>query len=272
MLGNPAEPTALRRLVFPAFLALSLALHLALLLYAFDQETVPPQVRVTIGLSSISTRPASETTTAASEKEVSPPLKQEKPDPAPRTAPSPKEPALKPAEPDPLPKAEPDPLPQAEVEPAPVPEAPQVRDTPPPTRVAPPPDVPPAERLKLPRLDKPETVRKSAEDAPASAASAPSAGAITVDLLPSKLRGNPAPIYPPEALRNRIEGRVVLRALISATGTVQSLTVHRSSNVPLLDEAALTAVRAWRFQPGLRAGKAVPCEVAIPIVFEMADR
>src|SRR5262245_6698535 len=55
------------------------------------------------------------------------------------------------------------------------------------------------------------------------------------------------PVYPEVARLARVEGTVVLEAVLDTSGTVTQLRVLRS--VPLLDQAALTAVRQWRYTP-----------------------
>ena len=64
------------------------------------------------------------------------------------------------------------------------------------------------------------------------------------------------PVYPPEARTARVQGVVILEATIGTTGEVSDVEVLRS--VPLLDEAAVAAVRQWRYEPTLVDGVAVP--------------
>lgn len=110
---------------------------------------------------------------------------------------------------------------------------------------------------------KSEVVLQPASDP--SLASAASTGA-DVDQIPSRFY-NPDPEYPPEALAARITGRVVLRVKVDAAGLVTSVAVYRTSGTPVLDTAAMSAVRRWRFQPARRGGHAVPYEIAVPIRF-----
>ena len=58
-----------------------------------------------------------------------------------------------------------------------------------------------------------------------------------------------APVYPPVAQRARVEGVVILEAVIDAQGRVASVRVLRS--IALLDQAAAEAVKQWRFTPAL---------------------
>ena len=62
-----------------------------------------------------------------------------------------------------------------------------------------------------------------------------------------------SPVYPPFALAARIQGDVVLQALVGPDGTVTAADVVRSVH-PLLDEAARRAVLQYSYRPGLRNG------------------
>lgn len=79
--------------------------------------------------------------------------------------------------------------------------------------------------------------------------------------------GNSPPIYPREALDAGREGVVRLRVRVAADGTVDSLSVEISSGDNSLDNAALNAVRDWRFKPAERGGVAVAAEVLVPVRF-----
>ncbi|MCA9284028.1 MAG: TonB family protein [Phycisphaerales bacterium] len=78
---------------------------------------------------------------------------------------------------------------------------------------------------------------------------------------------NRPPTYPPEALRRRQSGSVLVHLVIGDNGAVVTATLVRSSGVDLLDNAALDAARKWRFHPAIENGVAVPCEVDLPIEF-----
>ncbi|WP_323151937.1 energy transducer TonB, partial [Pseudomonas glycinae] len=64
--------------------------------------------------------------------------------------------------------------------------------------------------------------------------------------------GNPPPEYPSLALRRNWEGSVVLRIQVLANGRAGSVTVTKSSGKPQLDDAAVAAVKAWKFIPAKR--------------------
>ncbi len=76
-----------------------------------------------------------------------------------------------------------------------------------------------------------------------------------------------APIYPPVARAARVEGTVILEALIDADGTVRDVRVLRSQ--PLLDGAAVDAVRQWRFTPTQLNGEAVPVVMTVTVTFSL---
>jgi TonB family protein len=73
------------------------------------------------------------------------------------------------------------------------------------------------------------------------------------------------PHYPEEARQQRIQGAVVLKALVGADGSVQELKVI--SGDPLLVQAATDAVRQWRFQPHRSKGQSTGFETRITINF-----
>jgi len=96
-------------------------------------------------------------------------------------------------------------------------------------------------------------------------------GNAAVNHKPRPVAGNPKPPYPLLARNQGIEGRVVVNVLVSAQGTVQTISVGRSSGSRLLDNAALQTVKKWRFHPVLRNGKAVPSSETVPIVFKLKE-
>jgi periplasmic protein TonB len=80
---------------------------------------------------------------------------------------------------------------------------------------------------------------------------------------------NPAPRYPPLARRMRQEGKVVLRVLVDSGGGASQIEVRNSSGSDVLDEAALEAVKRWRFVPARRDDQPVAAWVLVPITFTL---
>jgi len=75
------------------------------------------------------------------------------------------------------------------------------------------------------------------------------------------------PVYPPVAQQARVSGMVIVEARIGADGSVEAVQVLRS--IPLLDEAALEAVRQWKFTPTLLNGVPVPVMMTMTVNFTL---
>ena len=85
----------------------------------------------------------------------------------------------------------------------------------------------------------------------------------------AKLVNRVQPIYPPLARQTRISGTVKLHAIIGKSGAVEQLQVV--SGHPLLVQAALDAVRQWRYQPTLLNGEPVEVDTEIDVIFSLAQ-
>ena len=84
---------------------------------------------------------------------------------------------------------------------------------------------------------------------------------------PVKLRGND-PVYPQFAILSKTQGVVILEATLSADGRVMNARILRS--VPLLDQAALEAVRTWEYTPTLLNGVPVPVVMTVTVTFTLS--
>jgi periplasmic protein TonB len=73
------------------------------------------------------------------------------------------------------------------------------------------------------------------------------------------------PTYPENAKKAHIEGTVALHAVIAADGSMEELEVISGDD--LLIQAALAAVRYWKYQQTFRNGEAVEVETVISIIF-----
>ncbi len=79
-----------------------------------------------------------------------------------------------------------------------------------------------------------------------------------------------APIYPHEAMAQKLQGPVVLQAVIGRDGSVQDLKLVRGYFV--LAKAAIAAVKQWRFQPYTQNGRALETQTVITISFSYPPR
>jgi TonB family protein len=73
------------------------------------------------------------------------------------------------------------------------------------------------------------------------------------------------PIYPPEAAAQNVRGAVIVEARIEPDGRVSRVRVLNS--IPLLDQAALDAVRQWLFEPPMIDGQPVPIIMMLTVPF-----
>jgi protein TonB len=87
----------------------------------------------------------------------------------------------------------------------------------------------------------------------------------------SGLAGNLKPDYPAEARRRRLQGDVVLRVMVSAAGLPDAVSIVAGSGHSLLDDAAVAAIRTWRFSPATRGGAAIAASVDVPVRFRLQD-
>jgi protein TonB len=77
------------------------------------------------------------------------------------------------------------------------------------------------------------------------------------------------PVYPPIAVASHTQGTVVLAATISRSGTIENLRVISGSQ--MLQQAAIDAVKMWRYRPYLLSGEPVEVETTINVVFTLHD-
>jgi TonB family protein len=89
--------------------------------------------------------------------------------------------------------------------------------------------------------------------------------AISPEVSGGVLQHKVLPVYPPEAHRVRLEGDVVLEAIVTEQGQMEVLKLI--SGNPLLAQAAIDAVRKWRYSPYMLNGKPIRRETRITISF-----
>lgn len=102
----------------------------------------------------------------------------------------------------------------------------------------------------------------------AIAAAAPAAPADSpAQLIPASAA---QPAYPDAERKAGVEGAVLLACTIGADGAVTKLVPEQEvAGHPAFTEAAIAAVRQWRFEAAREGGKAVACTVKIPVKFKL---
>jgi periplasmic protein TonB len=74
--------------------------------------------------------------------------------------------------------------------------------------------------------------------------------------------------YPSALRKEGVQGKVVMRALLTAEGELQDVRVMSSPD-PRLSELAVAAFRKWRYKPATCAGKPVPVEITSTTSFDL---
>ncbi len=90
---------------------------------------------------------------------------------------------------------------------------------------------------------------------------------VSEGVLDGQLMVRIEPRYPPLALQTRQEGSVLLHAIIGRDGRISSLQVVSGS--PLFVQAAIGAVKEWRYRPTLLNGEPVEVETSIAVTFRL---
>ncbi len=154
-----------------------------------------------------------------------------------------------------------------------------------PQPVAKPTPVTPQPEIPQPRVEQPVAPAENPAPAPAAANPVPSqapavASAQTANAAPSLPDREPdyraaylnnQARYPMAARRMGWEGKVVLSVEVLANGSPGQIKLHQSSGHEVLDNAALQAVRGWRFIPARQGGQAIAKEFLIPIPFVLKE-
>jgi protein TonB len=159
----------------------------------------------------------------------------------------------------------PPPPPPPVIQPKPVP---QVVAAKPIARQPPPPSVPVVQSA-------PDTTEPSADTVQVATAPPPPAPVVAKPAPPpepSLYAGGyltpPSPNYPPEAQKRGLQGRVMLKVHVLASGEPDIVTVANSSGFDILDEAAVKGVKAAVFKPAMRGDTPVDAVYFVPINFK----
>ena len=88
---------------------------------------------------------------------------------------------------------------------------------------------------------------------------------VSAGTVAGLLIGGTAPVYPPVARAAKVQGTVILHAIISKQGTIEKVVVV--SGPPLLIQAAVDAVSSWRYRPYMMNGEPVEVDTTINVNF-----
>lgn len=136
----------------------------------------------------------------------------------------------------------------------------------------PPPDVriarPPVPTITATTVEPPPVPVRTVAS-PAAAGPANIAIASADNLVATLLDGRP-PDYPRQSRRLHEEGRVLLMVTVGTDGRVQDVRISQSSGHERLDQAALRAIRSWRWKPFLRNGSPIIVAGLVEIPFVLA--
>ncbi len=83
-------------------------------------------------------------------------------------------------------------------------------------------------------------------------------------------RSNPAPEYPALAQDRGLQGQVILKVHVLASGKADNVAVDKSSGHKILDDAAIKAVLAWSFDPAKRGQTPIDGWVKVPLNFKLS--
>ena len=87
------------------------------------------------------------------------------------------------------------------------------------------------------------------------------------NVVAAKVVSRVTPVYPTEARMQHISGTVRMHAIIAKDGSIKNLEVI--SGHPTLVDAALEAVRQWRYQPTMIEGQPVEIDTTIDVIFAL---
>jgi TonB family protein len=96
---------------------------------------------------------------------------------------------------------------------------------------------------------------------------APKQLTVSADEMQQNILTKAVPVYPPAAKKARIQGKVVIDAVIGTDGTVENLRVL--SGPKELQQSALDAVRQWTYKPYLLNGDPIEVETTVNIVYKL---
>ncbi|MDF2569071.1 MAG: TonB family protein [Sporomusa sp.] len=123
--------------------------------------------------------------------------------------------------------------------------------------------------LSMTEAEIPAPSISSASAATSPSSDKPSGGNSRSRIVAPSILVKVDPVYPTIARQTGLQGTVLLKIEILANGRPGRITLASSTAYPALDEAAVAAVRQWKFVPAkdLSSGRAIVCTTTLPISF-----
>lgn len=112
------------------------------------------------------------------------------------------------------------------------------------------------------------SVHVNGRDSDSKASDHPKAISVSSKIMQGQRLNGSMPIYPPEAKKARIQGKVLLDAVIGKDGTIEQLKVI--SGPEALQKSALDAVKDWTYKPFLLNGEPVDVKTTITVTYSLA--
>ena len=119
-----------------------------------------------------------------------------------------------------------------------------------------------------PEIEAPPAEMPPSDTAPVASTPVAPVGAASAEL---KTRTRIDPTYPPSSRRAGEEGTVQLRILVDERGAPREVQVSRGSGFARLDQAAIDAVRKWRFIAAISGGQAVTAWTQVSVTFRLQN-
>jgi protein TonB len=145
---------------------------------------------------------------------------------------------------------------------------------PPPPPPEPPKPIPKAQKVKPVEKKTPVAQPTTVQNEPMSeqvAAATPAVSKARAQKAEADYLNNPKPSYPRVSKRMGEQGEVRLKVQVGATGDVLMVELVKSSGFERLDEAALAAVKNWKFKPAKQGDEPVSSWVEVPVKFILEE-
>lgn len=125
----------------------------------------------------------------------------------------------------------------------------------------------PMPQIEMPQVETP--VEAPPSDTAPVAATEPAVSSPPAQTL--QVRSRAEPVYPPASRRAGEEGTVKLRILVDERGAPRQVELLRGSGFDRLDQAAIDAVRKWRFKPASSGGQNITAWTQVAVTFRLQD-